>query len=131
MTLNSIKRKLQEDITPFDVVAGVIYFLGKDEPFPTNYEKLHSAFYAERNNPFLKEFKFREGGPYPYSELLESVFSRLAISGLLGCENPDYRQFVTNEHQLKEIKLSSLRKFSKKQQEELRTLSLRIQEKLN
>jgi hypothetical protein len=128
--MKPIERKLQEDITPFDVVAGVIYFFGEDKPFPTNYEKLHRTFYAEKNNPFLKEFRFREGGPYPYSELLESVFSRLAISGLLGCQNPDYRQFITNKRQLNEIRRSSLRKFSKEGQQELKFLSLQIQRKL-
>jgi hypothetical protein len=124
------KRKLQEDQTPFDVVASIIYFFGKDASFSTDYKKLHSAFYAERKNDFIKEFRFKEAGPYPYSELLESVLSRIAISGLLSCQNPDYRKYEVTTRQLDRIKSSSLKKFSAEQLEELEALSKRIKENL-
>lgn len=126
----SLKQKLQEDIAPLDVVAGVIYFFGKDASFTTNYKKLHEAFYAERNNSLIKEFRFKESVPYPYSELLESVFSRIAISGLLGCKNPDYSKYTVTSVQLNKIRSSILPKFSETQQQELKSLSQRIQANL-
>jgi hypothetical protein len=125
-----LKQKLQEDITPLDVVASVIYFFGENASFPTNYKKLHQAFFVEKKSKFFKEFNFKESGPYPYSELLESVFSRIAISGLLGCKNPDFRKYIMTSDQLRKIKAGSLKKFSETDQEELKVLSQRIQANL-
>ena len=128
--LASFRKKIQEDITPLDVVASILYFFGDDAKFTTNYEKLHQAFFRMKENLLLKEFQFREGGPYPYSELLENVFSRLAISGLLGCQNPDYRQFTINKGQRGRIEAGSLKKFSGEQIRELKSISREIQENL-
>jgi hypothetical protein len=131
VTKEQLKQKFQEEITPLDIVSGVIYFFGKNASFPTNYKKLHSAFFAEKNNELFREFKFRENGPYPYSELLESVFSRIAIAGLLGCRNPDYRSYIVTSTQLKRIEKTSLKKFSETQCRELKAASQRIKMKLN
>jgi len=122
MSLESLKKKFQEDITPLDVTAAILYFFG-DIEFTTSYEKLNRAFYKERENPLLREFRFLEGGPYPYSELLDSVFSRLSISGLLGCRNPDYRKFFVQKNQRDRIENGILKKFSPDQVEELKSLS--------
>ena len=126
----NMKQRLQEEITPLDVVAGVIYFFGKDASFPTDYKSLHKAFFSEKDNALFKEFKFKETGPYPYSELLESVFSRIAISGLLGCKNPDYRSYTVTSGQIRKIKSSSLGKFSKPQLLQLKCISQRIKSNL-
>jgi hypothetical protein len=131
VTKQELKKRLQDEITPFDVVAGVIYFFGKDSSFSTNYKKLHKAFYTEKNSELFNEFKFRESRPYPYSELLESVFSRIAISGLLGCKNPDYRSYTVTDVQIKRIESTSLKKFSAVQIEELKQASCRIKKSLN
>ncbi len=130
ITREQLKQKFQDEITPLDVVAGVIYFFGKDTTFSANYKQLHKAFFAERNNYLFKEFKFRENGPYPYSELLETVFSRIAIAGLLGCKNPDYQSYIVSDKQLKRIASGSLCKFSEKQQIELKQASQRIKSNL-
>lgn len=129
LALESLKERFQKDVTPLDVVTGIVYFFKKDE-FSTDYGKLHKAFYKVRGNGFLKEFTFRKGGPYPYSELLENVFARMAISGLLGCQNPDYRQFTITREQRKRIREGLLKKFSRSQKKELKSLSLKIQKKL-
>jgi len=128
-SLESLKKKFESEVTPMDVIAGILYFFGETE-FSTNYERLNNAFYKEKENQFLKEFRFREGGPYPYSELLDNVFSRLSVSGLLGCQNPDYRQFTMNENQIKRIEKGPLKKFSSGQIIELKSLSRRIKENL-
>lgn len=124
-SLESLKKRFQEDITPLDVTAAIIYFFGENE-FTTSYEKLNRAFQKEKKSEFLREFRFLEGGSYPYSELLDSVFSRLSISGLLGCQNPDYRKFFLRQDQLERIEKGSLKKFSPKQIKELKSLSSSI-----
>lgn len=128
-TLESLKERFQKDVTPLDVVASILYFFEKDE-FSTDYGMLHKAFYKVRDNGILKEFTFRKGGPYPYSELLENVFARMTLSGLLGCQNPDYRQFTIDKKQRKRIKEGLLKKFSKSQKKDLESLSLKIQKSL-
>jgi hypothetical protein len=130
VTREAFKKRLQEDITPLDVVAGILYYFGEGATFPTDYQKLHESFYAERANSLVQEFKFKESGPYPYSELLESVFARIAISGLLGCKNPDYSKYTVSSAQLKKIETSALKKFSQDKKEELRELSQRIRTRL-
>jgi len=124
-SLESLKKRLQEDITPLDIAAAILYYFGEVE-FTTDYEKLNRAFYKERKNKFLKEFRFLEGGSYPYSELLDSIISRLSISGLLGCQNPDYRKFFIRKEQIERIEAGALRKFSEEQKREIESLSNRI-----
>lgn len=109
--LELLKTELQKNITPLDIVGAILFFFEKDE-FSTDYEKLHEAFYKVKDSPLLDEFSFRKGGPYPYSELLENIFSRLTISGLLGCKNPDYRKFTISQKQRKRIKNGILNNFS-------------------
>jgi hypothetical protein len=128
-SLGSLKKRLQEDITPLDVAAAILYYFGEVE-FTTDYEKLNRAFYKERENEFLKEFRFLEGRSYPYSELLDSIISRLSISGLLGCQNPDYRKFFIRKEQIERIAAGSLRKFSEKQKQEIKSLSNKILQQL-
>lgn len=129
MALEVLKKEMQEDITPLDVVAGILYFFVEEE-FPTDYEKLHRAFYKVKDNELLKEFSFRKGGPFPYSELLENVFSRLTISGLLGCRNPDYDRFTIEKKQRERIARGSITKFSSEKKKKLASLSKRIQKDL-
>lgn len=45
-----------------------------------------------RNEEFslLGCFVFSDTGPRPYSPALSESFSRLQLSGFVGCENPDY-----------------------------------------
>lgn len=124
--LEVLKKELQKNITPLDVVGGILFFLEEDE-FSTDYEKLHKAFYKVKDNNLLNEFSFRKGGPFPYSELLENIFSRLTISGLLGCSNPDYRKFTISGKQRKRIEEGILNKFSKSQKKDLASISKRIQ----
>ena len=129
-SLLSLKEEFEREITPLDVLAGVLYFFGDNVEFTTNYEKIHRAFNELRDTPLLKEFIFLGGGPYPYSELLENVFSRLSISGLIRCENPDYRRFRITEEQRRRIEESVLKKFSNSQREQLREISRHILERL-
>ena len=121
-----LRKSIERDITPLDVIAGILFHFEDNATFTTNYEKLHRAFYAVKNYPLLKEFKFLERGVYPYSELLESVFSRLAISGLLSCLNPDYRQYTLNNDQRERIRIGILKKFDPRQMEELKSIGQEI-----
>lgn len=128
-TLAALKERFHKDITPLDVVAGIVYYFGTTE-FSTGYEKVNRAFYQERNDPLLQEFKFKVG-PYPYSELLESVFSRMTNAGLLSRSNPDLRQYEVKQKHVDRIEAGILTKFSEEQQRELRDLSRRIRRNLS
>lgn len=128
--MTALKEKFQKDITPLDIVAGIVYFFGRTV-FSTGYEKLNRAFYGEKDNPLLKEFKFKEMGPYPYSELLESVFSRLSNAGLLTRNNPDLEQYEIKQKHIERIEAGSLTKFSNPQLIELEALSVRIHRNLS
>ncbi|TET80018.1 MAG: hypothetical protein E3J41_00370 [Candidatus Cloacimonadota bacterium] len=128
-SLDSLRERFRKDVTPLDIAAGILFFFGKIE-FTTSYERLNSAFYKEKDNPLLGEFRFREGGSYPYSALLENVFSRLSKSGLISCLNPDYRLFEIGEKQLERIEKGVLKKFSKEKIRDLKSLSQRIKKNL-
>ena len=123
-TLAALKERFRKDITPLDVVAGIVYYFGTIE-FSTSYEDLNRAFSQEKNDPFLKEFKFKVGA-YPYSELLESVFSRMTNAGLLSRSNPDLRQYEIKQKHISRIEAGVLTKFSDTQKRGLRELSTRI-----
>jgi hypothetical protein len=130
VSLELLKNEMKNDITPLDVISSVLYYLKEDE-FSTNYEKIHRAFFKVKDSELLKEFAFRTSGPYPYSELLENVFSRLTISGLLGCRNPDFERFTIEEKQRKRIEKGALRKFSEEQKKELASISKIIRKDLS
>ncbi len=127
----NFKRKIDADITPLDVLEGILfYFNEKKSKFTTNNEKIHKAFYDFRDDDLFKEFSFLDGGLYPYSELLDNLFSRLSISGRLNCQNPVYQIFEIDKKQKNLIKKTSLKKFKIEQKERLKKISEVIQNKL-
>ena len=125
----AFKARIVVDPTPLDVIAGILSYFDKEE-FTTDFDKIHSQFFAFRDEELFKEFSFKDNGIYPYSELLEDIFSRLSVSGLLTCQNPIYQRFEIKEKQKEIIRKTSLRKFSDPQKQELERISKIIQRSL-
>lgn len=125
----AFKAKIIVDPTPLDVIAGILSYFDEEE-FTTDFEKIHSQFFEFREVELFKEFSFRDNGIYPYSELLEDIFSRLSVSGLLTCQNPIYQRFEIKERQKEIIRRTSLRKFNEPQKRELERISKIIQKSL-
>jgi len=129
--IETLKENMNKTIFPLDVIAGILYYFGKDVEFSTNHERIQRAFYKHKEDPILGAFKFKKGGPYPYSELLENTFTRITISGLLSCYNPDYKIFKINEGQIDRINNNSLNKFKPELRERLKKISEEIHNDLS
>lgn len=123
MSLDELRSRIQTIKTPLDVVASILYFFRESDEIPTNFEKIHRAFNAVKHEIYFNEFTFNSKGLYPYSPLLENIFSRLAISGLISCFNPVYEKYRIDEAQKRKIQRISLSKFDPEEQKSLEKIS--------
>lgn len=78
-----------------DRIAGTIALLGSKYNFPADTEKIHRAFYqiCEKGLFDKDEFRFRTGGDFPKSPILESIIDNLCISRLIECMGPDMKHY--------------------------------------
>lgn len=53
-------------------------------------QEIFSDLTGSGKYPVLNSFVFSDGGPEPFSPILNESVSRLQLSGLIGRENPDY-----------------------------------------
>lgn len=123
MSLDELRSRIQTTKTPLDIVASILYFFRESDAIPTNFEKIHRAFNAVKHEIYFNEFTFTNKGLYPYSPLLENIFSRLAISGLISCFNPIYEKYRIDEVQKSKIQRISLSKFDPEEQRTLERIS--------
>lgn len=128
LDFEELKKKVSNDlskfVTPDDRLAIILYHFPKTQ-FTTDYEPLHSSLskIAKKHPKFFEEFYFHEGRTYPYSGMLEEIFFRLQNSGLLVCENPDYKTFVIKKKARRRMEKKIIPRFSARELKEAEKIS--------
>jgi len=77
-----------------DIVCAILLLSSKDQ-FVGNQRYLQEAFWKlkDKYEDIFKGLIFSVD-LYPYSQLLERVFSRLELSRIISFDNPDYKSFI-------------------------------------
>lgn len=127
----ALKKKLQKNTTPQDIVAAIFYYFKGDKIlFTTDYEKIHNAFYKFKEDSLFDEFSYRNMGLYYWSENLENSLSGLSISRLLTRHNPIYQIYEINSKQKEQIKNTILIKFKDDQKKRIQEISSEIEKEI-
>lgn len=128
-TLDDLKRKIENRITPMDLISSIMVNFENKDAITTDYKRLHSAFFKISSDDLMDEFRFFHSGLYPYSPLLEDVLQRMAVSGLISCMNPIYEKYQISSDQSEKLR-KSLSKFDAPQKSRLKELSATVEREL-
>ncbi|NIO36226.1 hypothetical protein GTO27_00820 [Candidatus Bathyarchaeota archaeon] len=83
-----------QEVFADDIICGLLFLCSKHE-FKGNQRYLQETIFElkRKHGGVFDDFVFSED-LYPYSQLLERVFSRLELSRIISFDNPDYKYFV-------------------------------------
>lgn len=106
-----------------DRISAILFLCSKSE-FKGNQRTLQEAVFQlkRKYKDFFDEFVFSVD-LYPYSQLLERVFSRLELSRIISFDNPDYRYFVLTSNGKEYIQRNVMHVFSPEDQKILKEIA--------
>lgn len=127
--LQSIKTRRTQD----DIIA-IILALQKEDTFPTNDMKIHSAFHQLKMEypDFFQDLLFSCGDIYPFSKELERILLRFQQSGIIGSINPSYKKYTLPDAEKKTVIIQHIgNKFSEPEKAQLKLISDKLAELLS